>query len=106
LKQAAYAPAAGRLAAAIATICAKRRPIRDGAARRNERTCCISSSSIGPGGTVVPPTGRILENGLAPTTSRDVGENSNERVVRRTFGSGLVAAIDPQAKEIFSPDFD
>ena len=37
-----YAPAAGRLAAAMATIWANRRPIRDGAARRNEVTCRIS----------------------------------------------------------------
>src|SRR5436190_4100338 len=78
----AYAPAAGRLAAAIATIWAKRRPIRDGAPRRNERTCCISSSSIGPVGTVVPTTGRTMENGPDRLTSRDVSENSNGRIVR------------------------
>jgi len=34
----AYAPACGRLAAAMATIWASRRPIRDGAARNNEPT--------------------------------------------------------------------
>jgi len=43
------APAAGRLAAAMATICASRRPIRDGAARSNARTCAISFSSSIPG---------------------------------------------------------
>jgi hypothetical protein len=41
-RAAAQAPAAGRLAAAMATIWASRRPIRDGAARRNEVTCRIS----------------------------------------------------------------
>jgi hypothetical protein len=38
------APAAGRLAAAMATICASLRPIRDGAVRSNARTCAISFS--------------------------------------------------------------
>jgi len=38
----AYAPAAGRLAAAIATIKARRRPIRDGAERSNKLNCRIS----------------------------------------------------------------
>src|SRR5882672_163179 len=82
-----------------------RRPIRDGAARRNERTCCISSSSSGPGGTVVPPTGRTMENGLAELTSRDVRENSNVRIVRAAPGSGFIAVIDPAAEQIFSAEF-
>jgi len=38
----AYAPAPGRLAAAMATISARRRPIRDGAERSNVRNCCMS----------------------------------------------------------------
>jgi hypothetical protein len=37
----AYAPAPGRLAAAIATISDKRRPIRDRVDRSNELNCCI-----------------------------------------------------------------
>jgi hypothetical protein len=48
-RAAAQAPAAGRLAAAMATIWASRRPIRDGAARRNEVTCRISHFPFGPG---------------------------------------------------------
>jgi hypothetical protein len=43
------APAAGRLAAAMATICASLRPIRDGAVRSNARTCAISFSFGEPG---------------------------------------------------------
>jgi hypothetical protein len=42
LNRPAYAPAAGRLAAAIATIWARRRPIRDGAVRNIVATCRIS----------------------------------------------------------------
>jgi hypothetical protein len=38
----AYTPAAGKLAAAMATISAKRRPMRDGAERSNEFNRCIS----------------------------------------------------------------
>jgi len=43
-----YAPAAGRLAAAMATIWDSRRPIRDGAPRRNERICFISHLPSAP----------------------------------------------------------
>jgi hypothetical protein len=45
LPAAAQAPAWGRLAAAMATIWASFRPIRDGAVRSNARTCAISFSS-------------------------------------------------------------
>jgi hypothetical protein len=40
--RAGYTPAVGKLAAAMATIWAKRRPIRDDAERKNEFTCRIS----------------------------------------------------------------
>jgi hypothetical protein len=62
-------------------------------------------SSIGPGGTIVPPTGHSRENGLAGLTSRDVNENSNARFVEPPFGSGFIAAIDRRTEETFSPDF-
>jgi hypothetical protein len=62
-------------------------------------------SSIGPGGTVVPPAGHSIENGPERLTSRDVSENSNARVVRTPIGSGIIAAIDQGAAETFSPDF-
>jgi hypothetical protein len=44
----AYAPAAGRLAAAMATIKARRRPIRDGVERSNERNRRISQIPLAP----------------------------------------------------------
>jgi len=63
------------------------------------------TSSIGPGGTVVPPAGHSTENGPERQTSRDVGKNSNARVVRAPIGSGFIAAIDRWTAETFSPDF-
>jgi hypothetical protein len=59
-------------------------------------------SSIGPGETVVPWAGDSTENGPERLTSRDVGENSNARVVRTPIGSGIVAAIDRWTAETFS----
>jgi hypothetical protein len=47
--------------------------------------------------------GRTTENGLARLTSRDVYENSNERIVRVPAGSGFIAAMNPAAGQIFSP---
>jgi hypothetical protein len=46
-----------------------------------------------------------LEHGLAQLTSRDVGENSDKRVVQTVGGSGFIAAIKPAAEEIFSAQF-
>jgi hypothetical protein len=60
-RAAAQAPAAGRLAAAMATIWASRRPIRDGAARRNEVTCRISHFPFGPG--TAGHTGKMVVGG-------------------------------------------
>jgi hypothetical protein len=77
--------------------------------RRGSQHCGYLShltSSIGAGGTVVPTTARIMENGLARLTSRDVYENSNARFVRLSIGSGIIALICPATDEIFSPDLD
>jgi hypothetical protein len=98
----AYAPAAGRLAAAMATIWASRRPIRDGAPRSNERICCISHLPSAPVEQSLQQ-GRTTEHGLARLTSRDAYENSNARVVRTPAGSGFIAAIKPATEQIFSP---
>jgi hypothetical protein len=65
-----------------------------------------SRSSIGAGGTIVPGTGRTMENGLTGLTSRDVYENSNARFVGEPFGSGFIAVIEPAAEEIFFRDLD
>jgi hypothetical protein len=61
-----------------------------------------SQSSIGAGGTVIPKTGRTMENGLTGLRCRDVEENSNARFVRRSSGSGFIAVIEPATGEIFS----
>ena len=50
----------------------------------------------------VPATAHT-ENGLTRLTSRDVSENSNERVVRVPAGSGFIALIALAAEQIFSP---
>jgi hypothetical protein len=102
-RETSYAPAAGRLAAAMATIWASRRPIRDGAPRSNKRTCRISRSSMCAGGTIVPPMGHNTKNGPARLTSRDVQENSNARSVGAPIGSSFIALIEPAADEFFSP---
>jgi hypothetical protein len=43
-----YAPAAGRLAAAMATISASRRPIRDDVERSNEPNCRMAQLPSAP----------------------------------------------------------
>jgi hypothetical protein len=49
-----YTPAEGRLAAAMATISARRRPIRDGAERNNELIRRISQLPSAPAETSIP----------------------------------------------------
>jgi hypothetical protein len=46
--------------------------------------------------------GRTTENGPVWLTSRDVGKNSNARVVGTPAGSGFIAAIEAPAAQIFS----
>jgi hypothetical protein len=97
-----YAPAAGRLAAAMATICARRRRIRDGAVRSNElirrmvqfllRRCEQPSATLW----------RTRENGASPWPCRGAFENSNARFAGPVKDSGFVAANGPAAVEIFS----
>jgi hypothetical protein len=48
-------------------------------------------------------TGRTLENGPTGLRCRDAYENSNARFVRKAFGSGFIAVIEPATGEIFSP---
>jgi hypothetical protein len=86
----------------MATIWAKRRPIRDGAPRSNERICCISHLPSAPVEQWFQQW-RTTENGLARPTSRDALENSNERIVPVLAGSRFIAGIEPAAGQIFSP---
>src|SRR5450756_1951292 len=97
-----YAPAAGRLAAAMATISARRRPIRDGAARSNERNWRIFSGSFRASGPMVRQQEYRWKDGTARRTCRDTSENSNARPVRLAPGSEFIAAMGPAAVETFS----
>ena len=60
------------------------------------------SSSIGAGGTIIPGTGRTMENGPTWLRCRDVYENSNARFVGEPFGSEFITAIAPATRQIFS----
>jgi hypothetical protein len=68
----AYAPADGRLAAAIATISASRRPIRDRVSRSNERSC------------------RMLQVLSAPADNRSDKERKPEIMARHGHGRECV----------------
>ena len=102
-RTALYAPAAGRLAAAMATIWARRRPIRDGAARSNLLNCRISQGSnrASRNHRSANKSAR-WKNGPARPACRDRSENSNASIVRSAPGGGFIAAIGPAAVEIFS----
>ena len=63
---AVYAPAEGRLAAAMATISARRRPIRDGAARNNEPIRRISQLPFAPAETSISLKKRTEETWSDP----------------------------------------
>jgi hypothetical protein len=56
-----YAPAAGRLAAAMATIWARRRPIRDRVERSNEPKSRISRIPCAATETIVPEVKRYMQ---------------------------------------------
>ena len=85
----------------MATISARRRPIRDGAARSNERNCRISSS-FRAGGAMVRQQKHRWKDGTARRKCRDCRENSNARAAQDAPGSEFIAAIGPAAVETFS----
>src|SRR5207237_7359755 len=93
------APTDGRLAAAMATNWANRRPIRPGAFASNLRTFAISHVPWRPGHRAHP------ENGLSGLSSRDSSENSNARFAGTASGSGFIAPFDRAAKKFFSARF-
>jgi hypothetical protein len=85
------APAAAMPPAAMATIWANRRPIRDGPARRNEARCRISQIPSAP-----------TEQSFRERKCAGRGENSNTSIVRSMIGSGSIAAFQSATIEIFS----
>lgn len=79
--------------------------VRSGTARCAEMYLPVASHlPWRPAERLFPETGRTTENGRNGLTSRDAYENSNARVVRAPFGSGIIAMIAPAAGEIFSAD--
>jgi|SRR5215217_372153 hypothetical protein len=86
----------------MATIWARRRPIRDGAVRSNARTCRIFNFPLAPGGTAVPSTGHTRQDGRPGLASRYVWENSNARFVGAVVRSGFIAVICPATGKFFS----
>ena len=90
------APAEGRLAAAMATNWANRRPILDGALRNSFRTLAISHVPWRPGHRA------HSENGPYRLSSRDISENSNARFADSGFRCGIFAPFRPAAEEFFA----
>ena len=86
----------------MATISARRRPIRDGAARSNERNCRIFSGSFRAGVPMVRQQKHRWKDGTARRKCRDCRENSNARAAQDAPGSEFIAAIGPAAVETFS----
>ena len=83
----------------MATNSANRRPIRPGTVASNLRTFAIAQISLW-GRNNRPHR----ENELSALSSRDISENSNERIAGAGFGSRFVAQFKPVAEKIFSPD--
>jgi hypothetical protein len=98
-----YAPAAGRLAAAISTISARRRRTREGAERNSEDNDRIETGSLRKSGKKSPAKSScIAENGRAAECCRGTAENSNSGAAEAACRSQFVATCRPQAAEIFS----
>jgi hypothetical protein len=107
LEQSAYAPAAGKLAAAMATIPARRRPTRKPAALSKDFKRRISTDpGDGRGFSArksTPKKSALAQwYGQAPRACRDHSENSNAATVRSLCGSRIIAAKEPAMDKIFS----
>lgn len=107
LEQSAYAPAAGKLAAAMATIPARRRPTRKPAALSKDFKRRISTDpGDGRGFSArksTPKKSALTQwYGQAPRACRDHSENSNAATVRSLCGSRIIAAKEPAMDKIFS----
>jgi hypothetical protein len=83
----------------MATISAKRRPIRDGAERSNEFNRCMSPILSALAEPLFREESAELENGPASEECREHGENSNAAIVRRLMHSRFVAATGPAGVE-------
>jgi hypothetical protein len=98
-----YAPADGRLAAAISTISARRRRTREGADRSNEESERMETGSLHTSGEKSPAKSwRTAENGPVAEYCRGRAENSNNSAAEEACRSQFVTACHPEAAEIFS----
>jgi hypothetical protein len=92
--RALYAPADGRLAAAMATISARRRPIRDGAERNSERKCRMSRLPSAPAETIVSRS-KAHDAKMVPPRTRV--ESAAKSVVRPTLVQQWIYCRHPAA---------
>jgi hypothetical protein len=86
----------------MATIKARRRPIRDGTERSNEPTCLISPVPSAPTEQLLRETTAWNRDDTAREVCRDCCENSNAAIGRLAIGSGFIAVIAPVTVDIFS----
>ena len=98
----AYAPAEGKLAAAMATIKARRRLRRDGVERSNDFNCRIAQFLPRRRKQMFRDNRRKPENGTAEGPCRGRGKNSNAAIARSRLRSGFFAVTGPATVEIFS----
>jgi hypothetical protein len=95
-----YAPAEGRLAAAISTISARRRRTREGADRNSEDNDRIETGSLRKSGEKSPAKSwRTAQNGSVAEYCRGRAENSNNSAAEEACRSQFVAACHPEAAE-------
>jgi hypothetical protein len=88
----------------MATISAKRRPIRDDAERKNEFTCRILRIPWGGSGKQWFREHNHTGKMAAPRTPVEgAGKNSNAAIAQWLIHSGFVAAIRPGTVELFYP---
>jgi hypothetical protein len=82
----------------MATIKARRRPIRDGVERSNERNCRISQVPLAPAEQSLLQA-LLKRNEAARKACRGRAENSNAAIDRRSIHSGIIAAMNPATVE-------
>jgi hypothetical protein len=97
-----YTPAAGRLAAAMATIKARRRLTRDSVDRSKELTFRMAEPLGASRNNRSAKKSAQLKGGASRPACRGRSENSNASIARPLVRSGFVAASQPALVEIFS----
>jgi hypothetical protein len=83
----------------MATIKARRRPIRDGVERSNERNRRISQIPLAPAENNVARKRRSRKMVPLEQPVEGAAKNSNAAIGRRSIHSGIIAAIKPARAE-------